>query len=85
MHLSLAEAGITNVIWATGYSADFSFLGDDAMKEGWDARTSLPDDIASPAVPGLFFSGFPWIGTQQSVNIVNFDHDHKIIVDSLRT
>lgn len=79
----LEEQGITNIVWATGSHADFDFLQIPEAKAEFDTRTKLPDDIKSASAPGLFFAGFPWIGTCQSSTLVNFDHDAKIIVDSL--
>ena len=60
--LDLKAAGITNVIWATGYSFDFSMI-----------RLPVVDDDGFPVqtrgvspYPGLFFAGLPWLHTAKS-------------------
>ena len=82
--LNLQERGITNVIWAVGHTADFSWLQIPAAKKEFDAPTQLPDDLCSRAAPGLFFTGFPWVGHIQSINLFNFNLDHAIIMSKLR-
>jgi putative flavoprotein involved in K+ transport len=60
--LDLEEAGISTIIWATGYSFDFSWVklpifdefGYPVQKRGVTAR------------PGLYFLGLPWLHTIQS-------------------
>jgi len=81
---NLSEKGITNVIWATGFSTDFSWLDIPEVFTEFDERTKLPDDLQCKAVPGIFYTGFPWVGNRQSINIFSFDLDHKVIVENLR-
>jgi hypothetical protein len=86
MSIDLKEENITNIIWCTGWSHDFSFLNDIAgLEQDLDAKTKAPDVIVSKSNPGLFYCGFPWIGTLQSLNIVNFNADAKVIMDGLRS
>jgi putative flavoprotein involved in K+ transport len=60
--LDLESAGITTIIWATGYSFDFSWV-----------KFPIFDEFGYPvqqrgvtARPGLYFLGLPWLHTVQS-------------------
>lgn len=60
--LDLTDAGIASVIWATGYSLEFSFVklpvfGDDRFPY---------QDRGVTAVPGLSFVGLPWMPSERS-------------------
>ena len=81
--LNLTDEGITNVLWATGYRPDFSWIRIDAVHEGFDAVNKKPDSLET-SVPGFFFAGFHWLNTLQSGNVLGFDKDHEIIVEKLR-
>jgi len=60
LRLDLAEAGITTVLWSTGFTGDFS----------WLAVPGALDDEGNPAqekgisVPGVYFAG---LDTQESL------------------
>ena len=60
--LHLAAAGITNVIWATGFTGDLSWVRLPILDDRGDP---LHDRCASP-VPGLWYIGFPWLTRRQS-------------------
>jgi putative flavoprotein involved in K+ transport len=77
--LDLAAAGITNVIWATGYSFDFSLV-----------RLPVTDADGFPiqtrgvtAFPGLFFVGLPWLHTAKSGLIYGLSEDARYIADRI--
>ncbi len=60
--LSLRDAGITSVIWATGYSFDFSLVKLPVLDE-----SGYP--ISKRGVtryPGLYFLGLNWLDTVKS-------------------
>ena len=93
---TLADAGITNVIIATGFRAQWGFLGADekircdedagiaTVLSKFDAKSNVPMSMDYPdECPGLFFSGFPWLVSAQSVNLVNFNGDHQLLVKKL--
>ena len=84
LSLSVKDNQISNVVWCTGWSHDFSWLHCQCKDDDFDQRTKAPDVIVSKSVPGLFYCGFNWIGTLQSLNLVEFDHDAKIILDNLK-
>lgn len=61
--LDLQAAGITAVIWATGYRFDFSLVRlpiFDAAGYPIQRQGIVPD------APGLFFAGLPWLSGQKS-------------------
>lgn len=60
--LSLAEAGITSVIWATGYRFDFSWIEGVAVDEFGYPRQQQG---VSP-LPGLYFVGLHWLSKFKS-------------------
>jgi hypothetical protein len=83
--LGATEHDITNILWCTGWSNDFSWLTNTIVesRDDMDAITHAPDVIVSKSVPGLFYCGFPWIGTQQSQNLVKFNIDTRVIMENL--
>ena len=60
--LDLAEAGITSIIWATGYALDFDWLDLDVFDEGGRPRHRRGVSV----VPGLYFLGLPWLSCRGS-------------------
>ena len=59
LELNLAAAGITSVIWATGYAMDFGWLEVDAF----DAKGRPVHERGVSVVPGLYFVGLSWLST----------------------
>ncbi len=62
LSLNLNDAGITSVIWALGYTFDFSLV-----------KAPVFDEVGFPithncaaAIPGLYFIGMPWLVSQKS-------------------
>mmetsp|Transcript_61 Transcript_61/g.114 ORF Transcript_61/g.114 Transcript_61/m.114 type:complete len:444 (-) Transcript_61:161-1492(-) len=83
--LSAKDENITNVIFCTGWSHDFAFLrGIKGIEGDLDKKIQAPDVITSRVIKGLFYCGFPTIGTLQSLNIVKFNLDTKVILDGIR-
>jgi len=54
--LNLAAAGITSIVWATGFSLDFSRLKIDAFDK--DSRPQHQRGVS--AEPGIYYLGLPW-------------------------
>ena len=73
--LDLGKAGITSVIWATGYTLDFAWLKLDAFDE--KGRPAHKDGVAT--VPGLYFLGLAWLSRRGSPFIWGAWHDAKHI------
>ena len=73
--LNLAAAGITSVIWATGYGLDFAWLKVDAFDE--KGRPAHQRGVA--AVPGLYFLGLSWLSRRASAFIFGVWHDAEFL------
>ncbi|MEO0618719.1 MAG: NAD(P)/FAD-dependent oxidoreductase [Pseudomonadota bacterium] len=79
--LDLAAAGISTVIWATGYALDFDWLQVDAFDEA-----GKPDHRRGVSVePGVYFLGLPWLSRRGSAFIWGVWHDAKFIADHIVT
>jgi putative flavoprotein involved in K+ transport len=63
--LNLADAGVTSIIWATGYALDFGWLNVDAFDE--KGRPVHQRGVSE--VPGLYFLGLPWLSRRDSAFI----------------
>jgi putative flavoprotein involved in K+ transport len=69
--LSLADAGITAIIWATGFELDYGWLKVDAFDE--KGRPAHQRGVTG--VPGLYFLGLPWLSRRASPFIWGVWHD----------
>jgi putative flavoprotein involved in K+ transport len=77
--LDLNAACITNVIWATGYSFDFSMI-----KLAVTDSDGFPVQTRGVTVfPGLFFVGLPWLHTAKSGLIYGLSEDARYIADRI--
>jgi len=74
-HLDLAAAGITSIIWATGYALDFHWIKLDVFDE--KGRPSHQRGVA--AVPGLYFLGLSWLSRRASAFIWGVWHDAEYL------
>jgi putative flavoprotein involved in K+ transport len=63
--LDLAGAGISSIVWATGYALDFRWLKVDAFDES--GRPVHHRGVSE--VPGLYFLGLPWLSRRDSAFI----------------
>lgn len=69
--LNLAEAGVTSIIWATGYAQDFGWIETDAF----DEKGRPVHERGVSRVPGLYFIGLPWLSRRASSFIWGVWHD----------
>src|SRR5262249_9536937 len=77
--LDLTAAGITNVIWATGYSFDFSLVRLPVTdRDGFPIQTR-----GVTGYPGLFFVGLPWLHTAKSGLIYGLSEDARYVADRI--
>ena len=74
-------AGITSIIWATGYRQDFSWLQVDAFDE--TGRPAHQRGVS--AEPGIYFLGLPWLSRRGSSFIWGTWHDALHVVDHIET
>jgi putative flavoprotein involved in K+ transport len=79
--LGLKRAGIHSVIWCTGYTGDFQWLGESLIDSRGRPQRNGP---ASPA-PGLWFIGLRWLIRRSSGNFLGFPKDAEIIASSIRS
>jgi putative flavoprotein involved in K+ transport len=77
--LDLAEADVTSIVWATGYTQDFGWLKVDAFDE--QGRPQHRRGISSE--PGVFFLGLPWQSRRGSSFIWGVWHDAKFLADHI--
>jgi len=77
--LDMAEAGITSIIWATGYRHDYRWV-----KAGVFDGTGHPTHTRGvTAIPGLYFLGLPWLHTWGSGRFHGIALDAEHIVSCI--
>jgi putative flavoprotein involved in K+ transport len=81
LELDLAEAGVTSIIWATGFATDYSWLQVDAFDESGKPRHRR--GVSSE--PGVYFLGLPWLSRRGSSFIWGVWHDAKHLSDHITT
>ncbi|MGD8838240.1 MAG: NAD(P)/FAD-dependent oxidoreductase [Gammaproteobacteria bacterium] len=81
LELDLARAGISAIVWATGFAVDYSWL-----------RVGAVDEAGKPihrqgisAEPGVYFLGLPWQTRRGSSFIWGVWHDAKFVADHIAT
>lgn len=74
--LNLREAGITTVIWCTGFNTDWQWLKVDVF----DERSRPQHRQGISASPGLYFIGFPWLSKRKSGTLYGITEDAERIV-----
>jgi putative flavoprotein involved in K+ transport len=79
LELDLAAAGVTSLIWATGYATDFGWLKVDAFDSS--GRPRHQRGVSSE--PGVYFLGLPWLSRRGSSFIWGVWHDAKYIADQI--
>ena len=79
LELDLADAGLSSIIWATGYAVDFSWLQFDVFED--DGRPKHQRGVT--AEPGLYFLGLPWLSRRGSSFIWGVWHDAKYLADQI--
>jgi putative flavoprotein involved in K+ transport len=81
LELNLAEAGVTSIIWATGFAVDYSWLKVDAIDKEGKPRHQR----GISAEPGVYFLGLPWQSRRGSSFIWGVWHDAKFLADHIST
>jgi putative flavoprotein involved in K+ transport len=81
LELNVAEAGITSILWATGFALDFSWLKVDAF----DERGRPKHQRGVSAEPGVYFLGLPWLSRRGSSFIWGVWHDAQYLADHIST
>ena len=81
LELDLAEAGVTSIIWATGYANDFEWLKADVFDK--DGKPNHQRGVTTEQ--GIYFVGLPWLSRRGSSFIWGVWHDAKYIADHIST
>ena len=79
LELNLAEAGISTIIWATGFALDYSWLKVDACDEAGKPKHQR----GVSTEPGVYFLGLPWQSRRGSSFIWGVWHDAKFLADQI--
>lgn len=79
--LDLVAAGVTSIVWATGYAVDYGWLNVDAF--GANGKPQHQRGVSKE--PGIYFLGLPWLSRRGSSFIWGVWHDAKHIADHIAT
>jgi putative flavoprotein involved in K+ transport len=79
--LDLKDAGITSIIWATGFTSDYCWLKVDAFDE--KGKPKHQRGVSSE--PGIYFLGLSWQSRRGSAFIWGVWHDAKHLADRIAT
>ncbi|MFC6442326.1 NAD(P)/FAD-dependent oxidoreductase [Paenalcaligenes hermetiae] len=77
--LDMQEAGITSIIWATGYAVDYRWLEVDAF----DEKGRPVHQRGVSIEPDVYFLGLPWLSRRGSSFIWGVWHDAKHVADQI--
>ncbi len=78
--VDLRAENINTIIWATGFSNDYSWLQVDAF----EATNAPSHKRGISSEPGVYFLGLPWQSRRGSSFIWGVWHDAKFIVDHIQ-
>ncbi len=81
LQLDIKEAGITTIIWATGYGLDYGWL----KVAAFDENNKPKHQRGVSGEPGVYFLGLPWLSRRGSTFIWGVWHDAKYIADHIAT
>ncbi len=79
LELDIAQSGITSIIWATGFSVDYSWLQVDAV----DSQGKPRHQRGVSTEPGVYFLGLAWLSRRGSPFLWGVWHDAKYIADHI--
>ncbi|WP_178946123.1 NAD(P)/FAD-dependent oxidoreductase [Kocuria sp. TGY1127_2] len=77
--LDLAASGVKTIVWATGFSVDYTWLDVNAFDE--NGRPKHQRGVSTE--PGVYFLGLPWQSRRGSSFIWGVWHDAKYIADHI--
>lgn len=81
LELDLAAAGVTSIVWATGFSVDYGWLQVDALDQ--NGRPRHRRGVSTE--PGVYFLGLPWLSRRGSSFIWGVWHDAGHIAEHIVT
>ena len=77
--LDLRDAKVSTIIWATGFTADFSWIRLPVL----DAEGRPIHQRGISPVRGLYFIGFPWLNSRKSGIIYGVEEDARYITGAI--
>jgi putative flavoprotein involved in K+ transport len=77
--LDLQAAGISTIVWASGYRPDFSWI----QIPIFDERGSPAHRRGVTAFPGLHFLGLPWLHKRKSSLLYGVGEDAAFIASAI--
>lgn len=77
--LDFAAAGITSIVWATGFAFDYGWLQVDAFDEA--GKPNHQRGVSTE--PGIYFLGLPWQSRRGSSFIWGVWHDARYLADQI--
>ena len=79
LELDLAEAGVTSIVWATGYATEYTWLRRRRVR-----RPRQPQQRRGvSSEPGVYFLGLPWLSRRGSSFIWGVWHDARYVADHI--
>ena len=79
LQLEPDQAGITSIIWATGYGPDFNWV----IIPVFDHYGYPLQRRGVTSLPGLYFVGLPWLYTARSGLLAGAGEDAAFIVNHI--
>ena len=79
--LDLRDAGVSTVVWCTGVTGDFGWLGADLVDSAGQPRRA---GTTGP-VPGLWYVGLRWLTCRGSAILHGFPTDAAAVADAVHT
>eukprot|EP00035_Acanthoeca_spectabilis_P022513 m.444168 g.444168 ORF g.444168 m.444168 type:complete len:428 (-) comp19058_c0_seq1:380-1663(-) len=80
--LNLAEAGISSIVWATGWTHTVDFVQVPQVRESLGAD-GLPTTCEPPGVAGFYWLGFEWLRTRGSALLVGARNDATYVAEKI--
>ncbi len=77
--LDLGAAGVTSIVWATGFTSDYGWLQVDVV----DERGRPRHQRGVSEEPGIYFLGLPWQSRRGSSFIWGVWHDAQYLADAI--
>jgi len=78
--LNLHEANVSTVIWATGFTGDFSWV----HLPVFDDQNKPIHQRGVSGGRGLYFVGFPWLNSRKSGILLGITEDAQYIAEAIR-
>jgi putative flavoprotein involved in K+ transport len=78
--LNLRDANVSTVIWATGFTGDFSWI----HLPVFDDQNKPIHKRGVSAERGLYFVGFPWLNSRKSGILYGIEEDAQYVANVIR-